>query len=201
MIKIKAKLKQLEKSAIEQKIPIMEKDGIRFLVNYIKQNKVKQILEIGSAVGYSAINMALVADNINITTIEINEERYLEALKNIKNFDLDKRIELVLGDALELKIEQKYDLIFIDAAKGKYIDYFLKYMDNLTEVGCIITDNIYFHGLVGQKELNVEPRIERLVEKITEYIKFLKDHPDFETTFYQVGDGLSVSKKRVKADD
>jgi predicted O-methyltransferase YrrM len=189
-------MKKIEKYAEEHKIPIIEKEGMKFLVNYIKKNNVKKILEIGSAIGYSAINMALAGNNINITTIEKDETRYLEALKNIKNFNLDKKINLVLGDALTLNIEDKYDLIFIDAAKGKYIDYFVKYANNLKNKGSIITDNIYFHGLVEQKEKIEKERLRNLVDKIKEYIAFLNNNPEFETTFYKVGDGLSVSKRR-----
>ncbi len=189
-------MKRLEKYAEEKNVPIMNKEGIKFLTNYIKNNKIKNVLEIGSAIGYSAINMALVDEKINITTIEKDEVRYLEALKNIKKFGLDKRINLVLGDALELKIEEKYDLIFIDAAKGKYINFFQKYADNLAAKGSIITDNIYFHGLVEQKDKIEKKRLKQLVDKIKDYILFLNSNEEFETVFYKVGDGISVSQRR-----
>lgn len=193
---INTEIKKIEKYAIENNIPIMEKSGLQFLINYIKKNKVKKILEIGSAIGYSAINMALAGNNINVTTIEKDEIMYLEALKNIKKFELDKKINLVLGDALTLNLEEEYDLIFIDAAKSKYLDFFLKYVPNLKKEGSIITDNIHFHGLVDQKEVIENPRIEKMVTKIKEYIVFLKNNNEFETTFYKVGDGISVSKRR-----
>src|SRR5574344_233636 len=115
--------KSIEKYALEYNIPIMEKSGIKFLTEYIKENNVKNILEIGSAIGYSAIKMALTSDKIKVTTIEKDNVRYIEALKNIKEFDLDKRITLILGDALDIELEDKYDLIFIDAAKGQYIKF------------------------------------------------------------------------------
>ena len=102
---------------------------------YIKEHKVKKILEIGTAIGYSAINMAKVDENIKITTIERNEKMYAEARKNIRNFGLEKRITLVLKDALEVNATGKYDLIFIDAAKAQYIKFFEKFKSNLSKNG------------------------------------------------------------------
>lgn len=187
--------KHIEKYAEEYNIPIMEKEGIRFLTKYIEENNVKSILEIGSAIGYSAIKMALVNDNIKVTTIERDNNRYLEALKNIKNFNLDKRITLIYGDALLINLEDKYDLIFIDAAKGQYTKFFQKYSNNLSENGAIITDNLNFHGFVNQTERIINKNLRQLVDKIRKYIEFLKENVEFTTKFYKVGDGISVSRK------
>ncbi len=197
MIIINIELKKLEKYADENNIPIMDKSGLRFLMNYINKNNIKNILEIGTAIGYSAINMAQVDKKITITTIEKDETKYLQALKNIKNFELDKRIMLILGDALEIDLEEKYDLIFIDAAKGQYIKFFEKYKNNLNDNGTIISDNIYFHGLVEKKDKIEKKSLQQLVDKIKNYIIFLKDNKEFKTIFYKTGDGISVSKKRV----
>lgn len=188
--------KSIEKHAEEHNIPIMEKTGIKFLTKYIEENNVKSILEIGSAIGYSAIKMALVNENIKITTIEKDNVRYMEALKNIKDFGLEKRITLIYGDALLLNIEDKYDLIFIDAAKGQYINFFEKYSKNLNKKGVIISDNIDFHGLVNKEERIESKNLRQLVDKIRRYIDFLKENASFETTFYKVGDGVSISRKR-----
>ena len=188
--------KSIEKYAEEHNIPIMEKTGIKFLTKYIEENNVKSILEIGSAIGYSAIKMALVNENIKITTIEKDNVRYMEALKNIKDFGLEKRITLIYGDALLLNIEDKYDLIFIDAAKGQYINFFEKYSKNLNKKGIIISDNIDFHGLVNKEERIESKNLRQLVDKIRRYIDFLKENASFETTFYKVGDGVSISRKR-----
>jgi predicted O-methyltransferase YrrM len=174
----------------------MEKEGLAFLINYIKDNNVKTILEIGTAVGYSAINMALINSDITITTIEKDQSKYLEALKNVKKLDLDKRINLILGDALEINLNDQFDLIFIDAAKGQYTRFFEHYENNLNDDGTIITDNIYFHGLVEQSEEIESKGLRQLVNKIKGYISFLKNNKRFKTVFYRVGDGLSVSKKR-----
>lgn len=189
------KIKQIEKYASDYNIPIMQKSGINFLTKYINDNNVKNILEIGSAIGYSAIKMALSNDKVKITTIEKDNDRYMQALKNIKDFDLDKRITLVSGDALDINLEDKYDLIFIDAAKGQYIRFFEKYKKNLNKNGVIISDNMEFHGLVEQEERIESKNLRQLVNHIRDYISFLKDNTEFNTVFYKVGDGISVSSK------
>ncbi len=196
MFFINADMKAIEKYAEENNVPIMDKKGLKFLVDYIKYNDVRSILEIGSAIGYSAINMALAGSNVIVTTIEKDRVRYLEALKNIKSFDLDKRINLVLGDALDIKMDEKFDLIFIDAAKGQYINYFKKYANNVKDNGVIISDNIYFHGLVEQEERIEKKSLRQLIEKIRKYILFLKDSKEFKTEFFKVGDGLAVSIRK-----
>ena len=117
-------LEEIEKYAKDNNIPIMQKDGIIFLTKYIKENNIKKILEIGSAIGYSAIKMALVNENIKITTIERDPIRYKEAVKNIDNFNLNNQINIILNDALNTEIKDKYDLIFIDAAKAQNIKFF-----------------------------------------------------------------------------
>ncbi len=187
--------KHILEYADEYNIPIMEKSGINFLTKYIEENNVKNILEIGSAIGYSAIKMALVNNGIKVTTIEKDNTRYLEALRNIKDFGLEKRITLIYGDALDVKLDSKYDLIFIDAAKGQYIKFFEKFSNNLDDGGVIITDNIKFHGLVDEKERITSKNLRQLVNKIRSYIEFLKGNDGFITKFYKAGDGISVSKK------
>lgn len=189
-------MKAIEKYAEEYNVPIMDKKGLKFMIDYIKTNNVKTILEIGSAIGYSAINMALVDPSITIVTIERDEVRYFEALKNIKRFGLDKKITLILGDALELKIDEKFDLIFIDAAKGQYINFFNKFASNVSDNGCIISDNIYFHGLVEQNIRIEKKNLRQLVDKIKRYIAFLEENKDFKTEFFKVGDGLAVSQRK-----
>jgi len=187
--------KSIEKYAEEHNVPIMEKAGIRFLTKFIEKNNIKNILEIGSAIGYSAIKMALVNENIKITTIERDNIRYLEALKNIKEFNLEKRITLIYADALELELDKKYDLIFIDAAKGQYTNFFNKYSKNLNKNGVIISDNISFHGFVEQEERIESKNLRQLVNKIRNYIQFLEENKEFKTKFYKIGDGISVSIK------
>ena len=147
------KLSEIEEYAKENNVPIMMKDGIEFLTNYIKEKNVKTILEIGSAIGYSAIKMALVDKDIKVTTIERDINRFNEAVKNIKEFNLENQIEIINADALEYTTDKQFDLIFIDAAKAQYIKFFEKYKTNLKQNGTIISDNLDFHGLVKNPEL------------------------------------------------
>lgn len=189
------RIRRLEEYAKANNIPIMEEVGINFLTNFIEENKIKRILEIGSAIGYSAIKMALVDKDIFITTIERDEKRYLEAIKNIKEFNLEDRINIINIDAFEAIVDGKYDLIFIDAAKGQYIKFFEKFKDNLSDNGFIISDNINFHGLTKNPDKIASRNLKALVRKINNYIEFLKNNQEFTTNFIEIGDGISISKR------
>ncbi len=189
-------IKQMEEYAEINNIPIMEKKGINFLCKFIEKNEIESILEIGTAIGYSAIRMALVNENVEITTIERDEKRYLEAVKNIKKCGLEKRITPILGDALEINVKGKYDMLFIDAAKGQYLKFFDKYTKNLYEDGVIVSDNMSFHGLVENPETIKNRNTKQLVNKIKKYIKFLEENEEYETKFYKIGDTIAITVKR-----
>ena len=194
-------IKKLEEYAEENNVPIMQKDGIEFLLKFIKDNNIKTILELGTAIGYSSIRMALVDKDIKVTTIERDNERYLEAVKNIKNFNLEKRITQIYNDALEVNIDDKFDLIFIDAAKAQNIKFFEKYKHNLNDGGYIVTDNLLFHGIALKKPEEIESRnVRALVRKINDYVKFLKENEEFNKEFYYLGDGISISKRGCDID-
>ena len=187
----------IKKYAKDKNVPIMMDDGIKFLTNYIKETKRYNILEIGTAIGYSSILMALQDENIKVTTIEKDEVRYKEALKNIKNLGLDGRINLIFNDALNVTLNDTYDLIFIDAAKSKNEEFFIKFSNNLKDNGVIITDNINFQGLTNKDLSEIKSRdLRGLVRKIKNYKEFLINNKAYKTTFYDVGDGISISKKR-----
>ena len=189
---------EMEEYASSKNVPIIEKKSIAFIMKYIKDHNIKNILEIGSAIGYSAILMASSSKDAFVTTIERDEERYMECLKNVKKCGFDKKINVVFQDALDVNLSEdlKFDLIFIDAAKGQYTKFFEKYKYFLKDGGTIITDNIKFHGYVGSSDKIESKNLKSLVEKIENYIDFLKDNEDFETKFYDIGDGLSVSVKK-----
>ena len=191
------KIRKMEVYAKENNVPIMLPDGIEFLLKYIKENNIKSILEIGTAIGYSSVRMALISDDIKVTTIERDQIRYQEALKNIKDFSLEEQIKVIYADALDVNLDEKYDLIFIDAAKSQYIKFFEKFKHNLAETGVIISDNLEFHGLVENKDnLQLSKNLKGLVRKINEYVSFLKDNYEFTTTFYSIGDGIGVSIRK-----
>ncbi len=188
---------EMEEYAKEHNVPIIEKESIAFIIKFIKANNIKEILEIGSAIGYSGILMASVNDDIKLTTIERDETRYMECLKNVKKCNMQDRINVVYQDALEVNLSGvAYDLIFIDAAKGQYTKFFEKYKYFLKPGGVIISDNLKFHGHVGNRQNIASRNLKQLVGKIENYIDFLKENEEFETKFYDVGDGLSVSIRK-----
>lgn len=189
-------MEELERYASEHKVPIMQKDGILYLCNYIRENNIKNILEIGSAIGYSSIMMASTDKNVSVTTIEKDEDRYSIAVSNIEKYNLKNQINIIYGDACDIDINGKFDLIFIDAAKGKNTFFFNKFKDNLNKNGTIITDNLSFHGLVENESL-IETKNQRgIVNKIKDYISFLDNNEAFITTYVPVGDTIAISKRR-----
>ncbi|HIT38160.1 MAG TPA: O-methyltransferase [Candidatus Onthousia faecipullorum] len=194
-----AKVKEIREYARDNKVPIMNQEGIDFLTTFIIKHQIKNVLEIGTAIGYSAIMMSLCSPTLKVTTIERDEERYLEAIKNIKKLSLEDRITLIFNDALKTRVEGKYDLIFIDAAKAQNIKFFELFERNLNDGGFIITDNMYFHGLVKKNEKEIKSRnVRGIVRKIKGYITFLKENDDYNTTIYDIGDGIAVSEKKTK---
>lgn len=181
--------------AAKNSIPIMRDGGVEFMCSYIKEHNIKRILEIGTAIGFSAIEFARLAPDIKVTTIELDIDRHIKAKQNIHDNGLDNQINAIHGDALKLELNDTFDMIFIDAAKGQYINFFEKYKSNLAPDGVFISDNLSFHGMVEDLTLTHNYSTIKLVKKIRKYIVFLKQNKDFVTTFYEVGDGVSVSKR------
>lgn len=195
MVNIYEEIKKLKEYALINNVPIMQDKSMDFLVSYIVKNDKKNILEVGTAIGYSAIIMALSKEDVKITSIEKDKDRYLEAVKNIKKFKLEDRITLIFNDSLEVNLKDKFDLIFIDAAKSKNEEIFKHFESNLDKNGAVITDNINFHGYVKMPLEEIKSRnIRGLVKKIRNYISFLKEEKKYKTLFYDVGDGVSVTE-------
>ena len=190
-------IKEMKEYAEDNNVPIITDEGINYIRNYIKENKIKRILEVGTAIGYSSILMALTDEEITITTIERDEKRYLEAIKNVKKFKLEDRINLIYKDALEVNLNEKYDLIFIDAAKAQNTNFFERFERNLCDGGTIITDNMNFHGLVFKDESEIESRnLRQLVRKVKNYKVFLLENMNYETEFLDIGDGIAISVRK-----
>ena len=191
------KLQKIENYAKENYIPIIRKQSCDFLVNLIKKIQPKNILEIGTAIGYSSSCFVINSDRI-VDTIERNEEMYQLAINNIKELNLEKQINVIFKDALEVDndtLQQDYDVLFIDAAKAQSIKFFNKYSKLVKDTGIIITDNILFHGCVENQE-GLSKNVKNLVKKIDEYNQFLANHEEYDTYFLECGDGLAVSKKK-----
>lgn len=192
-------LNELREYGENNNVPIIKNDGLALLQSVIRLKKPKRILEIGTAIGYSSICMALESEDIYIDTIERNKEMYLKACDNVKKFGLEKRINIIFSDALEVNEEilSYYDLIFIDAAKAQYIRFFEKFTPYLNVGGVVFTDNLIFHGLSEIPREEIESKnVRALVRKIDNYNNYLKNHPDFNTTFIEVGDGVAISLRR-----
>lgn len=191
-------IKEIKEFAHNNNVPIVFDDGLELIIETIKKENCKNILEIGTAIGYSSSNMALVNDDIFVDTIERMEPMYKEALKNIKRLDLEDKVNIYFGDALDFDdslLKDNYDLIFIDAAKAQYINFFEKYEKHLKVGGIIISDNLAFHGLVETNGAGESRRIVALVRKIKRYVNWLNENKNYETTYYSIGDGVAISRK------
>lgn len=189
-------ISEIEDFAMKNEVPIMQDEGIEFICGLIKKRCAKKILEIGTAIGYSAIKFASLSPEISVTTIEIDEKRYKTAQKNVEGKGFQKKITLIHADALDADLNGKFDLIFIDAAKAQYVKFFEKYKKNLEIGGVIVCDNLSFHGMVEDLSLTHNYSTKKLVKKIRKFIEFLKSNEEFETEFIKKGDGISVSRKK-----
>lgn len=190
----------LRKYAAEHHVPIIFDDGLAFLENIIRVHQPKRILEIGCAIGYSAIRMHQVCGS-KITTIERNPEMVALATKNIAQAGMQDDIEIVYKDALEafdLVSQHRYDLIFIDAAKAQYTKFFDLYAPLLASKGIIVCDNMLFHGLVEDDEHYQQQSrsVRGLIRKLAHFHQVLLENEDYVTSIFEIGDGMSVSVKK-----
>ncbi|KAB7708690.1 SAM-dependent methyltransferase [Bacillus aerolatus] len=194
-----ALLAEMEAFAQENGVPIMESAGIEAMLQIMRIQQPKRILEIGTAIGYSALRMAEALPDTEITTIERDEERYQQALDYIGRSGSGSRVTVLFGDALEVVAEAEeqgpYDAIFIDAAKGQYTKFFESYSGFLTQNGTVYTDNVLFKGYVAGVPVESK-RIVNLVKKIQSYNEWLMNHAGYDTAIIPVGDGLAISRKR-----
>ena len=185
---------EMEKYAVKNNIPIITKEIAEFIKFLIRHGKHTDILEIGTAIGYSGIIMAFecIKFDGNLVTIEINKEVYEEARENFKKSKLTN-ITQIFGDAIvEVKnIEQKFDMIFIDAAKGKYKKFFIDSYEKLKENGIIVIDNILFRGYLYSEEF--PKRYNGIVKKLDEFINYL--YAEYDFTLLPFGDGVGIVRK------
>lgn len=191
----KQELKKIKQKAIEEHIPIIMNDTLEIIEKYMKEIKPKRILEIGTAVGYSAICFSEFLDtNGKIDTIERDEERAKEAEENFKKVEVEEKINLHVGDAVEIlpTLNEKYDMVFIDAAKGKYPFFLREALRMINNNGIIFADNILYKGYVLSDYNKHKQRT--AVRNLREYLKEVSENPNLETEILEVGDGLAVSK-------
>ena len=193
----KKELEKIKQKALEEHIPIIMDDTLEVIEEKLKDIEVKRLLEIGTAVGYSAICFSkYLSEGGRIDTIERDEERIAEAKINIKDLNLEEKINIIIGDAVEIlpTLNDKYDMIFIDAAKGKYPFFLGEALRTLKEDGVIFADNILYKGYVMSDYNKHKQRT--AVTHLRQYIKETTQNPNLDTKILEVGDGLAITRKK-----
>ena len=190
-------INEVKEKALKEDVPIIKDGGLIFLLDLIKEKNFKNILELGTAVGYSAMNMARLDKDIHIDTIEKNEDMYKQAIINIHNEGLDKQIDVHFMPIEEFKTDKKYDFIFVDAAKAEYGKYLEMFIDNLAEDGYVLFDNMVFHNMIYHVDEIKSKNTRSLVKKIIKFRESMSNDSRFDIMFYDdIGDGLLLITRR-----
>ncbi|WP_368668763.1 O-methyltransferase [Sporosarcina sp. 6E9] len=193
-------LTEMESYAEQNHVPIMDSGAIETLLGLLSIQKPNRILEIGSAIGYSAIRMAQSLPDTFITTIERDQARYLKAVDYIEAAGLSNRIQIIEADALLLDdqriVGEAYDALFIDAAKGQYKRFFEKYASFISSGGVIYCDNMFLHGMVLREDKELPRRKRTMVRNLKEFTRWVLNHPDYVTSLFPLGDGILIAIKK-----
>lgn len=191
------RLKELEKEARSEHIPIMQDSGMEFLLSYIRERPwIMRVLEAGTAVGWSAMNMAGIRPGITIDTIEVDPAMAALARRNIADADLDDRIFVYQMDADDFRTAKYYDLFFIDAAKSQYRRYLEHFLPNSYVGSVFIFDNLNFHGIVDDPSASKNRSTIQMTRKILKFREDLLKDERFETEFHpEIGDGVAAAKR------
>ena len=188
---------EMEAYAKEHDVPISQPESIRFVEVLLKIAGAKRILELGTAIGYSAIRMTN-ACGAQVVTVELSDEMADEAQKNFKIAGVENKVKLIRGDAREvvarLPVDEKFDVIFVDAAKGQYMEFFNHCDRLLRKGGVLISDNVLYKGMTATDELVVRRKI-TIVRRLRDYLEMLKENKNFSTALLPIGDGVALSFK------
>lgn len=190
-------IEEIKEKALNEHIPIIMDDTLEVVGKVLEELKPNKILEIGTAVGYSAIRFSkYLCEGGKIDTIERDEERIAEAKINVKDLKLEAKINIISGDAVEIlpALKEKYDAIFIDAAKGKYPFFLKEAIRMLSDRGIIIADNILYKGYTLSDYNKHKQRT--AVRGLREYLKELEENEELQTELLEVGDGLTITKRK-----
>ncbi|MDZ5782904.1 O-methyltransferase [Marinococcus luteus] len=194
---------EMIEEAKRDRVPIMEEEALQFMIEILHLKRPESVLEIGTAIGYSALRMAAALPETSIVSVEKDEERYRRAAYYRSKSPWQQQTTFVLGDALNLQEEfsdkTAFDAVFIDASKGQYQQYFQLCEQLLAPGGLIISDNVLFRGLVADPEAEVPERLQPMVKKIRAYNRWLVERKDFRTNIFPVGDGVAVSARLSEA--
>ena len=192
-------IEAIEQEALDTFVPIIRKETQSFLKVLLMMNKPKRILEVGTAVGFSAILMSeYMPQDAHITTIENYEKRIPIARENFKRAGKEDKITLIQGDALEVmkELSGPYDFIFMDAAKGQYIHYMPEVLRLLSKGGVLMSDNVLQDGDIIESRFAVERRNRTIHSRMREYLYELKHHEQLQTSILPLGDGVARSIKK-----
>ena len=190
---------KIKEKALDEDVPIIKDDGLVFLLHLIEERKCRSILELGTAVGYSSISMAMLSEDIVIDTLEKNEDMYRQAIANIRAEGLEDRIKVHFTAIEDFRTDKKYDLIFVDAAKAQYMRYTEQFIDNLSPDGVFVYDNMIFHGMVYDVEGIRNRNTRSLVRKLIKFLDLMRNDERFDIMFYEdVGDGILVASRRTE---
>jgi len=184
----------MEQYAKENSVPIISQAGAKLLSATVKEYKPRSILEIGTAIGYSTMIIANSAPTAHITTIELDEQRAATALRFLGEAKLLDSVDLIIGDAGQIlnTLTIKFDMVFIDAAKGQYLNYLLNILDKLNDNAIVIADNVLFRGMVEGDEIPLR-RYKTIVKRLREYLQFVRQDARFNTRIHKIGDGIAIS--------
>lgn len=190
-------IEDIKNKALKEGVPIIKDEGLTFLLNFIKEKDYKNILELGTAVGYSAINMARINSDVHIDTIEKNENMYIQAINNVKNNNLQSQIDIFYMPIEEYKTDKVYDFIFVDAAKAQYRKYLEMFLPNLSNDGAMLFDNMIFHGLIYDVDNIQSKNLRNLVKKIVNFREFVHKDERFDIIVRDdIGDGILILSRR-----
>ncbi|PNZ28173.1 O-methyltransferase [Staphylococcus petrasii] len=191
-------IEELRAYAEEHAVPIIDKLSLELVKQLIRIHQAKNILEIGTAIGYSSMQFASISDDISVTTIERDEDMIQQAKSNFEKFGYNKQIRLVEGNALEQYSnvdDQEYDIIFIDAAKAQSKKFFELYTPLLKKGGLVITDNVLYHGFVADIDVVRSRNVKQMVKKVQKFNAWLMTQENYQTNFVNMDDGLAISIK------
>ena len=192
-------LDELEACSKKTQVPIIRKEMQSLMRTLLVMNKPKRILEVGTAIGFSALFMReFMPKDGHITTIEKYEKRIPLAKENFKRFDTDERITLIEGDAADVlkRLEAPFDFVFMDAAKGQYIHFLPEVLRLLETGGVLLSDNVLQDGDIIQSRFAVTRRDRTIHKRMREYLYTLKNHEQLETAILTLGDGVALSVKK-----
>lgn len=191
-------LRRIRQDARSRNVPIMQDDGMKCLLYYIEDHpEISSILELGTAVGLSAIEMASIRDGITVDTVELDEAAASAAIRNIREAGLSERICVHVCDAAEFETQKQYDLVFVDAAKAQYRTYLERYYPNTHAGSVFVFDNLNFHGMVDTPSLTNNKGTKHMVRKIKAFRSWLLTERRFQTVFYSaIGDGIAFARRK-----